>query len=276
MPSQFVSTKWLANHLSDPDVAIVDASWYLPTSGRDPHAEYLVSHVPGAVFFDIDAIADKTTPLPHMLPSPAEFAAAVGNLGISQDMTIVVYDEQGLFSAPRAWWTFRTMGARDVRILEGGGTKWRSEKRTLQSGPVERAPRRFSVRYNRDAVADFGQIRAAIADKSLQIADARPAERFRGEAPEPRPGLKGGHIPGSVNVPFTTLTDAGKLKAPEELREIFAKAGVDLGKPVATICGSGVTAATLALALETAGARHVAVYDGAWAEWGSRKDAEIA
>jgi thiosulfate/3-mercaptopyruvate sulfurtransferase len=276
MHSPFVSTKWLADHLSDPNVVIVDASWYMPAAGRDPEGEYLVSHIPGAVFFGIDEIADKATNLPHMLPSPAEFAAAVGALGISEDMTIVVYDETGLFSAPRVWWTFRTMGARDVRILEGGGARWRAEKRMMQSGPVERQPRLFDARYNPDAVADFDTTRTAMNSMSVQIADARPMERFRGAMAEPRPGLKSGRIPGSVNVPFTMLTDEGTLKSPGALKEIFTQAGVNLGKPLVTTCGSGITAATLALALETAGAKSVAVYDGSWAEWGGRKDADIA
>lgn len=272
--THFVSTDWLAAHLDDPQVQIVDASWHMPNSGRKGSAEFVEGHIPGAVFFDIDAVADTSSGLPHMLPDEKTFGEMAGALGISSDKTIVVYDELGLFSAPRAWWTLRVMGARDVKILEGGGKKWRTEGRPLETGEAKAAPARFEARLDADAVADFDRVLAA-SEAGDQILDARGAARFTGEAAEPRAGLKSGHIPGSRNLPFDTLIEDGKLKSGAELERAIREAGIDPEKPVITSCGSGVTASVLALALDTIGAKRVALYDGSWSEWGAREDAPV-
>ena len=274
MENSFVTTDWLADHLDDPNVIVVDGSWFLPTANRRPHEEYLAGHIPGAVFFDIDGIADTSQNLPHMLLAPDAFAAAVGALGIGDGMTLVIYDEAGLFSAPRVWWEFSVMGAPDIRILDGGGPKWRAEGRPLETGPSKRQPAAFIPNFNPRLVRDFEQVKAALAARTT-VADARPAGRFAGRDPEPRPGLPSGHMPGAANVPALGLVADGKLKPVAELKAMFEAAGIDVKKPVITTCGSGVTASTLMLALKLAGAEDVAVYDGAWAEYGARDDAVV-
>lgn len=275
MQSPFVTSDWLAAHLTDPDVVVLDGSWHMPNAARNAQAEYLAGHIPGAVFFDIDGVADTSTDLPHMLPAPNDFARMVGALGISDSMTIVVYDELGLFSAPRVWWTFKAMGAADVRILSGGGPKWRAEKRPTEAGLVTRPSQIFRTDFDPSRVADFETVRDRSRDGAARIADARPAPRFHAEVPEPRAGLRSGHIPNSLNIPVSLLTEAGQMKSPAELTQLFAARGLALDKPIITSCGSGITASTLALALELAGAGNVAVYDGSWTEWGSRKDTDI-
>ena len=265
----FVSTQWLASHLGAPGLVIVDASWHLPHLNRSGHKEYLEGHIPGAVFFDIDTIADTSSGLPHMLPQPVPFASAMRKLGIGDGMQIIIYDGSGLFAAPRVWWTLKAFGARDVRILDGGLPKWKLEGLPLEDGPVVPRPRHFTARLDHAAVADVDDVKRALASHSAQVVDARPADRFRGQAPEPRPGLRSGHMPGSHNLPVGQLVENGHLKAPAQLREEFSNAGVDVRQPVITTCGSGVTAAILALALDTIGQPVKAIYDGAWAQWGA-------
>jgi len=272
----FVSTEWLAGHLDDEAVVTIDASWHLPTLGRNAESEYREAHIPGAVFFDIDKIADTSNPLPHMLPSPEVFAAAVGALGIDETMTTVVYDSVGLSSAPRLWWTFRVMGARTVVILDGGLPKWRAEGRPIETGSVTRPRRKFTALAQPDPVRDLADIRKNLTDRRFQLVDARPAGRFFGEAPEPRSWVKTGRVPGSLNVPSGDLIADGRLKDTPALRKAFADAGVDLGKPIVTSCGSGVNAATLSLALDILGVSDTALYDGSWTEWGARDDVPIA
>jgi thiosulfate/3-mercaptopyruvate sulfurtransferase len=269
----FVSTDWLNQRLGAPGIVVVDGSWYLPTMNRDPEAEFRAGHIPGAIRFGIDAVKDRNSSLPHMLPQPDVFAAEVGAIGIGDGMTIVVYDGAGLFSAPRVWWTFRTFGARDVVILEGGFPAWVAEGRPIEDGePKIRSKRTFTARLDHSAVADLRDVQRMLTSGTAQVVDARPADRFRGETPEPRPGVRSGHMPGSLNLPFTEIVENGRLKEPEAIAQAAAKAGIDLSRPVVTSCGSGVSAATLALALETIGRPAKALYDGSWAEWGSRED----
>ncbi len=265
-----VSTTWLAEHLNDTDLAILDGSWHLPPENRDAAAEFPQQHIPGAQFFDINTIADTDSGLPHMLPSDAQFAAAVGKMGISNGTRVVVYDTKGLFSAARVWWTFRVMGHDNVALLDGGLPRWMADGGAVEAGPARKRPEQtFTVRRNTGMVRSLDDVRGLIGQPGAQLIDARPAARFTGEQPEPRPGLTQGHIPGARNVPFTQLLNAdGTLKSETDLRVALAAAGVDAAKPVVASCGSGVTASMVALALAVLGRQDTAVYDGSWAEWG--------
>jgi thiosulfate/3-mercaptopyruvate sulfurtransferase len=268
-----ISTARLAACLDDPDLRLVDASWHL--DGRDGRPDFESARLPGAVFFDLEASSDPDSDLPHMLPAPEAFAARMGGLGLGETDHIVVYDTVGIRSSARAWWMFRVMGASRVQVLDGGLPKWRAEGRPIESGsPSPPAPAAFAARLDRAAVADLDAVRAALAG-TAQVIDARAADRFAGRAPEPRPGLRSGHMPGALNLPFPGLLGPdGAMKSAAELEAAFQTAGVDLDRPVVTSCGSGVTAAILSLGLAVLG-RPSRLYDGSWAEWGGREDTEI-
>ena len=272
-----VTTAWLAEHLEAPDIRIVDGSWYLPTEGRKPQAEYQERHIPGAVFFDIDAISDEKSALPHMLPSPEKFSSKVRKLGLGDGVRIVVYDGGNMMAAARVWWMFRVFGHEDIAVLDGGLPKWMAEGRPVDDEPVIPRERHFTSRMNTFLVRDLGQMRANIDSGREQVVDARGAGRFQATEPEIRPGLRGGHIPGSVNLPYSSLLrpDA-TVKSDEDIRAAFAAVGIDPARPVAATCGSGISASFLALALDLVGARKVAVYDGSWTEWGGREDTPVA
>ena len=270
-----VSADWVEKQLGAPEFKIVDASWYLPAQGRNGALEYASGHIPGAVFFDQDVIADTTTGLPHSLPSPEFFAESVGKLGISASDTIVVYDGPGFFSAPRVWWMFRVMGARRVYVLDGGFDGWKAEGRPIETDLPEPAPAEFVASFDERRVTSFQQMQGITENGSSQIADARPAGRFTGDEPEPRAGMRSGHMPSARSVPAASLSENGRLKDLATLRSIFSQSGVDLNQPIVTSCGSGVTAAVITLALESLGHSDNTLYDGSWSEWGSKAETPV-
>ena len=269
-PKTLVSTDWLISHLKDPDLRLLDASWYMPHEGRDAKAEYEAAHIPGARFFDIDDIADNRSDLPHMMPPVEKFMSRLRAMGVGDGHQVVVYDGSGLRSAARVWWMFRLMGQTNVAVLDGGLPKWHAEGHPVEDLPPVIRDRHMTVRVQNHLVRDVTQVSSAAKLGDHEIIDARAAERFQGAVPEPREGLRSGHIPGSRNVPFTSLLNSDQtMKSPDELRAVFERAGVDLGKPAITTCGSGVTAAVLSLAMERFGKTDHALYDGSWTEWGA-------
>ena len=273
-----VSTEWLAEHLKDANVKLLDATFKLPGVLPLPKDDYLAAHIPGAVYFDVDAVSDHSNPLPHMYPSAEQFGRDVGALGVSNNDTVVIYDSGGWVAAPRAWWMFLSYGHRDVRILNGGLKKWRAEGRPVESGEVTAKPATFKASYDAKRVRSIEQMIANVKSRAEQVIDARAADRFEGRAPEPRAGIRAGHIPGALNLPYNTLFDAatGTMKPLEELRKAFAGAGVDTEKPIVTSCGSGVSAGVLTLALYRLGVENTALYDGSWSEWGKADGPPIA
>lgn len=270
-----VSADWLQQRLGAPNLRIVDASWYLPAQKRDAKAEYDAGHIPGAVFFDHEGLSDPTSGLPHTLLSPVGFAGGVGALGLSETDTIVVYDGPGLFSAPRVWWMLRTMGAETVYLLDGGFDAWKAEGRPVTAERTVIDIATFTPRFDERAVTSFEEMTRIVDDQSRQIADARSAGRFTGEEPEPRAGMRSGHMPGARSLPATAFADQGRLKPLPALKAMIEEAGIDLTKPVVTSCGSGITAAVLSLALQSIGHKNNSLYDGSWSEWGSRPETKV-
>jgi thiosulfate/3-mercaptopyruvate sulfurtransferase len=271
-----VAPAWLAERLDDPAIRIFDASWFMPGSHRDPDDEYAAAHIPGAVRFDIDAVSDHANPLPHMLSSASEFATAMRRLGLGASSIAVVYDSEGLLSSARAWWNLRAMGHAASFVLDGGLPRWIAEERPVETGWREPEHGDFKSHPRPELVKDLEAVRAALERRAAQVVDARPAGRFRGEAPEPRAGLRGGHMPGALNVPWSDVVIDGALAPADRLRHVFASAGIDANAPIITTCGSGVSAAVLALALARLGRQDIPVYDGSWTEWGGRSDTPVA
>lgn len=277
LPTPLVSTDWLAAHLDHPNVRVLDATMYLPTAGRDARAEYGEAHIPGAVFADLGWLSDAGAPFPHTLPDAETFAARMGALGVGSDDAVVVYDSSGQnFSAPRVWWMLRTFGHEQVAVLDGGLRKWMAEARPVTADVPQIVPRAFHATLNAARVRDIAAMRANLTDHAAQVVDARSPGRFEGTEAEPRAGVRGGHIPGSVNVHYATLVNPnGTLRAPDELRAIMTKAGLDPNAPIVASCGTGVTACAVVLALDVLGARDTAVFDGSWTEWGSASDTPV-
>jgi thiosulfate/3-mercaptopyruvate sulfurtransferase len=272
-----VSTDWLTAHIKDANVKVLDATFKLPGILPLPKDDYLAAHLPGAVYFDVDAVSDHSNPLPHMYPSAEQFGRDVGGLGIGNDDTVVVYDSGSWVAAPRAWWMFLSYGHRNVRVLDGGLKKWRAEGRPVESGEVKPKPATFKASYDDKRVRSIEQMVANVASRAEQVIDARAAERFEGRAAEPRPGIRSGHIPGARNVPYNILFDAsGAMKPLDEVRKAFVGAGVDIAKPIVTSCGSGVSAGALTIALYRLGVTDTALYDGSWSEWGQAGGPPIA
>lgn len=273
----FVAGDWLAEHIDDPEIQVLDAR--MAPAGqehlRNMAEEYRAGHIPGAVFFDIEALSDHNTSLPHMMPRPETFAVAMRELGVSSDKHLVVYDEGNLFSAPRAWWMLRAFGVQNVSILAGGLAEWQRDEYPLVAGDVSLPEGEFEVKFDDTLIKRLPEVLLASHEKTAQLVDARPAARFNAEADEPRPGLKRGHIPGALNVPWTDLVIKGQLKTTDELQAVFRRQGVDLTQPIIASCGSGVTAAVVMLALATLGVQETKLYDGSWSEWGARNDLPI-
>ena len=275
MSDPLVSTAWLADRLEDPSIRILDASWFMPGTPRDPNAEYALAHIPGAMRFDIDAVSDHASPLPHMMPEPTDFATAVRRLGVNPESTVVVYDSIGIFSAPRVWWALRAMGHEAVYVLDGGLPRWVEEGHPVETGWREAEHGEFKAHPVAELVRGLDEMVETVKTGSSTIIDARPAPRFRGAAPEPRPGVRAGHMPGALNVPYASLIVDGGLARLAALRTTFEDAGVDLAAPIVATCGSGISAAVIALALARLGRRDIAVYDGSWTEWGGRADTPV-
>lgn len=276
MKNPLVTPLWLAERRADPKVKVLDASWYLPQANRAPATEFAQAHIPGALFFDIDAVSDDSSPWPHMLPPPAKFEKVAGELGIDNDTTVLVYDTAGLFSAPRVWWTFLAMGHDKVRILDGGFRAWQQVDYPVTDRPTPKDKAQFTARPDLALVTTFEQMLEIVETGSVQIIDARGAPRFFAREPEPRPGVRGGHMPGAINIHYAEfITPEGRLKPVKALETLFASKGVALDRPIVTSCGSGVTAAIAMLALNVVGAQRVSLYDGSWAEWGARPEAPV-